>query len=265
MGRKANPDATFIEIEKSFHKNKGKIPEVKEVPIDWSNDGQSSKSLDGLNLVRPVPKKGFEFKDDDNKAIVPEVKKPSWPVRKAMDDVKRSVSNVILRKPSMLNEPDVEDKPSRLRLRPNLSLAMRKEQRKEEGFSDMTLLRKPEPMSVNDSTSTKEENSGDLDAEVAGDMEFKMRKEKLSDGFGDFTLLEKPSAMAVKTELEISHEQLTNADYVESDVVDAIRNEGSRSSFELTGTDSATPNKYGESEDGSLLENLLVRMNLLLV
>lgn len=258
MGRKANPDATYLEIEKIFYKNKGKIPEVKEVPIDWSNDGQSSKSLDGLNLVRPVPKKGFEFKGDDhddNKGVVPEIKKPIRSVRKSVDGIKRSLPNVILRKPTMLNEPDVEDKPSRLRLRPNLSLGMRNEQRKEEGFTDMTLLRKPEPMSVNGSIDKKEENFGDLDAELVGDMELKMRrKEEFNDGFRDFTLLEKPNAVAVKTELESSHEQIANSDSIESDVVDAIGNKGSRGSLDLTGTANATPNKYEESEDGSLLE-----------
>ncbi|PON62826.1 Polyribonucleotide nucleotidyltransferase [Parasponia andersonii] len=249
MGRKANPDASYIEIEKSFYKNKGKIPEVKEVPIDWSNGGQSSKSLDGLNLFRPVPKKGFEIKDDD-KAIVPKIKKP---IRsdKAMDGVKRSVPNVILRKPTMFNEPDVEDKPSRLRLRPNLSLATRNEQRKEVVFTDMTLLRKPEPVSVNDSTNRKEENSGDQDPGVVGDMELKTRKEDLNDGLSAFTLLEKPSAVAVKTELESSHQQFANSDYVDSDVVDATGNEGLS---ELTGIASAALNKYEESEDSSLLE-----------
>ncbi|KAM6582648.1 hypothetical protein CsatB_009650 [Cannabis sativa] len=54
LGRKGNPDVSYIEIEKTFHKNKGKMPDEKEIPIDWSNDGQPSKSLDGLNLVRPA-------------------------------------------------------------------------------------------------------------------------------------------------------------------------------------------------------------------
>ncbi|XP_062074259.1 uncharacterized protein LOC133778378 [Humulus lupulus] len=247
LGRKANPDVSYIEIEKTFHKNKGKMPEVKDIPIDWSNGGQPSKSLDGLNLVRPVPKKGFEFKNDDNKAFVPEIKKPVRPVRKAVDGVKRSLPNVILRKPSMLNEPDVEDKPSRLRLRPNLSLAMGSEQKKDEGFSDMTLLRKPEPMSVSENVDSKEDNSGDLDAVEVGDMELTMKKEELGDGFSDFTLLKKPAAMPVKTVDEGSKEQAANADYVESDVVDAIGNESSRDSLELTGTGN-------ELEDHSILK-----------
>uniref|UniRef100_A0A803PLB5 S1 motif domain-containing protein n=1 Tax=Cannabis sativa TaxID=3483 RepID=A0A803PLB5_CANSA len=248
LGRKANPDVSYIEIEKTFHKNKGKMPDVKEIPIDWSNDGQPSKSLDGLNLVRPVPKKGFEFKDDDDdKAFVPEIKKPIRPVRKGADSVRRSLPNVILRKPSMLNEPDVGDKPSRLRLRPNLSLTMGNVQKKDEGFSDMTLLRKPEPMSANENVDSKEDNSDDVNVEEVGDMELTMKKEELNDGFSDFTLLKKPAAMPVKKVDEGSIQQHTNADYVESGVVDAIGNESSRGSLELTGTGN-------ELEDHSILK-----------
>lgn len=232
MGRKANPDATFIDIEKSFYKNKGKMEEVKGVPIDWAKDGQSSSSLDGLNLIRPVPKKGFEFKSDDNdKPIVSKIKKPSRPVGKAAEGVKRSVPNVILRKPNMVNEPDVDDKPSRLRLRPNLSLKMRNQQAEE--FSDMTLLRKPEPMSVNERSDAKEERKDDV---------------------RDVTLLNKPKAIDIKTEIESSAKQVANVDYVESDVVSATVTNGSKRSSELTGSANVTPSNHEESVEISFTE-----------
>ncbi|XP_024031486.1 uncharacterized protein LOC21407060 [Morus notabilis] len=233
MGRKANPDATFIDIEKSFYKNKGKMDEVKGVPIDWAKDGQSSSSLDGLNLIRPVPKKGFEFKSDDNdKPIVSKIKKPSRSVGKAAEGIKHSVPNVILRKPNMVNEPDVDDKPSRLRLRPNLSLKMRNRQAKEE-FSDMTLLRKPEPMSVNESSDAKEERKDDV---------------------SDVTLLNKPKAIDIKTQIESSAEQVASVDYVESDLVSATVTNGSKRLSELTGSANVTPSNHEESVEISFTE-----------
>ncbi|KAL5551705.1 hypothetical protein UlMin_001881 [Ulmus minor] len=211
MGRKTNPDASYLEIEKSFYKNKGKMPEVKEVPIDWSKDGQSSKSLDGLNLVRPVPKRGFEIKADD-KPAVSEIRRPNRSVGKPVDSVRRSVPNVILRKPTVINEGDVDDRPSRLKIRSNLTLRMRTEPVKEK-FSDMTLLRKPEPTNVNKGVDGNEEISGGEEANVVSDMEFEVRTEEGEGRFSDFTLLNKPKEMPVKKEIEDQFEQFGNADY----------------------------------------------------
>lgn len=230
MGRKANPDATFIEIEKNFYKNKGKIIEVKEVPIDGSKEGQSSSPLDGLNLVRPVPKKGFKFKPDD-KPVVSDTRKPSQSLRKPVDGIRKpSVPNVILRKPTLINEDDVEDKPSRLRIKRNLSLTFKNEVA-EEKFSDMTLLRKPEPMVVNESSKRKEEHFGDAEAKVVRDVELEMGREEV-DGYGsDFTLLEKPETRAI---FESNREQFGNPEHVKSDVVDDFENMGLKGSSDVS-------------------------------
>ena len=82
---------------------------------------QSLSSLDGLDLVRPVPKEGFTFEADDKPM---EMKKPIKKVGNAVGSTKGSVPNVILRKRSMFNEYNVGEKPSRLRIKPNLSLKM---------------------------------------------------------------------------------------------------------------------------------------------
>ncbi|KAJ6415228.1 hypothetical protein OIU84_004087 [Salix udensis] len=113
--------------------------------------------LDGLNLVRPVPKEGFKFQEED-KPESPKIKKSDQPVGKAMNNAKRGVPNVILRKPSLYVEDDVEVRPSRNRVNilPNLTLKMGNDQNKEK-FSDMTLLRKPRPMSVDE-----KQDSGNL-------------------------------------------------------------------------------------------------------
>ena len=206
MGRKANPDASYLEIEKQFYKRKGKLVEIKEVPFDGSKEVQSSSSLDGLNLVRPVPKEGFTFEADDKPM---DMKKPIKKVGKAVGSPKGSVPNVILRKPSRFNEDNVGGKSSRLRIKPNLSLKMGNGQVKDK-FSDMTLLRKPEPVSVNQSIEKKQEPYGNVDAKVVEDAGSMMRREEAIDKVSDFTLLKKPESMSVNTDLENNSEQFGN-------------------------------------------------------
>ncbi|KAK7399230.1 hypothetical protein VNO78_10409 [Psophocarpus tetragonolobus] len=158
MGRKANPDASYIDIEKAFYKNGGK---VVEVPFESSNSKGGKLDDDELGLVRPrhVPAKGVKSKS----AL--EIKKPGLGVRKT------SVPNVILRKPTLFKD---ESTPT-FRMRPNLSLKMRDEQMKDR-FSDMTLLRKPEPPVAN-ATDTLQVHVDDQDP---------------SDQIPHFTLLERP-------------------------------------------------------------------------
>ncbi|KAK7251285.1 hypothetical protein RIF29_34340 [Crotalaria pallida] len=188
MGRKANPDASYLDIEKSYRKKKGKIVEVEEVPFDVSMGRKSSSKLDGLSLARPVPVKGAQFKSDDNQVAL-EIKKPSLPESKAGNAKKTNVPNVILRKPTVYKGDD-EDVLSRLRMRPNLSLNMR-DGEVNDRFSDMTLLRKPEPSVIKD-TDTKQEPATHLEGQRTNDNELEMTKVEPSDEIGNFTLLEQP-------------------------------------------------------------------------
>ncbi|XP_022738074.1 uncharacterized protein LOC111290845 [Durio zibethinus] len=199
MGRKANPEASYIEIEKAFYKNKGKIVEVEEVPFDVEKKSPTT-SFDGLNLVRPVPKKGVKFKADD-KPAVSKIRSPTLSDEKAIDSPKeRRLPNVILRKPTVVNEDDVEDRPSRFRMKSNLSLKMRNETAKEH-YSDMTLLRKPELMSV-DSVDTSLNKKQVIDDSVGP------KKEKeVVDRSGDFTLLKKPELVSVNIKIGEEEEQ----------------------------------------------------------
>ncbi|XP_011022734.1 PREDICTED: uncharacterized protein LOC105124413 isoform X2 [Populus euphratica] len=185
MARKENPDVSYLEVEKSFYKNKGRAIEIKEVPFDVSMKKKPSNVLDGLNLVRPVPKEGFKFQEKDKPVAPPKIKKSNQPVEKAMDNAKHSVPNVILRKPSLYVEDDVEDRPSRNRVNilPNLTLKMGNDQNKEK-FSDMTLLRKPRPMSVDEKP-----DSGNLGTEVNHDG---------AGRYSGFTLLKKPKTMKIE-------------------------------------------------------------------
>ncbi|XP_058731981.1 uncharacterized protein LOC131603610 [Vicia villosa] len=135
MGRKANPDASYLDIEKSFYKRKkGKAVEIEELPfeveIPWAKNSPPES--------RPEP-------NDGDKNVAMEIKKPSSTPSKPGSVRKSSVPKAILRKPSLFKkdeDDEEEDVSSRLMLKPNLSLEMMGGQVKEK-FSDMTLLRKP--------------------------------------------------------------------------------------------------------------------------
>ncbi|XP_008437231.1 uncharacterized protein LOC103482723 [Cucumis melo] len=187
MSKKMNPDASYLEVEKSFYQKKGKSSEVEEL------------SLDGLNLIRPQLKKEMKLKAA-NKPPGPDIKKPSQAVGKVPVSPKGRVPNVILRKPTIYNEDDVEDKPSRLRMKPNLSLKMSNVLTKEK-YSDMTLLRKPEPMTSNE-VIDEEKLSGDGYVDNVENIENRASKGSSSDRIDDFTLSKKPEIGGDKTSLE---------------------------------------------------------------
>ncbi|KAF5937123.1 hypothetical protein HYC85_024629 [Camellia sinensis] len=224
MSRKSNPDVSYLEVEKSFYKKKGKsvTDEIVEVPFDGPEKGQLSDSLNGLNLVRPVPKKGVKF-EVDNKPIESEVKKPSQPVRKPVDINRGSLPNVILRKPTTFNEDDIgPQKPSKLRIKPNLSLKMGKEQTKET-FSDITLLKKPEPVSRDLNLDKKQEPSGDGDAIVTDGIEDNILRTAsvFTEATNDLTLLNPPKQMDFGS--NINEKQKSSEDYEGSSSGDDLR------------------------------------------
>lgn len=203
VARKVNPEASFVEIEKSFYKNKGEIAEVEEIPLDWSKDKKkNSSSLDGLKLVKPVPKDGVKFEKPVMKKPNPALKKP---LEAAAPKVQR-LPNVILRKPSSFYVSNDDDEESKLRLKPNLTLKMRNE-RENERFSDMTLLRKPEPVNV-DAEEEEKALSGGLTMEE-GEQE---------DGtYSQYTLLEKPEARPEPMKIE---EEVEDSGAVESSEIE---------------------------------------------
>ncbi|XP_058075890.1 uncharacterized protein LOC131224640 isoform X2 [Magnolia sinica] len=175
MGRKSNPEVSYLEIEKSFAKKKGKSnAEIVNIPLDWSKQEAepsnstsdmrfSNKNLPvdtNLNLVRPVMKKVIKAETTTNDVPVYTEMKPSQSSQK-INTKDSSVSKVILRKPSALQADDIEtEKSSKLEIKPNLYLKMRKNLNRSpsdmtllkkpmdrnDNFSDITLLKKPEPV-----------------------------------------------------------------------------------------------------------------------
>lgn len=163
MARKANPDVSYLEVEKSFHKNKGKLDEsMFNIPADVNVERQSPDDFakaKNLNLSRPSMRKGVRIAAELNlsrpvmnkgaNAARPVERPASFgalqkPLSRTDSDEKHvAPPNVALRKPDVVQEDDIEsDKQSKLRLKPNLVLKMRED--RDEDLSDMALLKKPE-------------------------------------------------------------------------------------------------------------------------
>lgn len=254
MGRKANPDASYVEIEKSFYKKKG---DIKEVPFEATDKGKSSGSLDGLNLVRPVPKKGVKFQSD--KPTASELRRPTPSVEKSKDSPKSSVPDVILRKPTVFNEDDVEDKPSKLRIKRNLSLRMSNQQAMKERFSDMTLLRKPEPTNVNSDLSREVVPTNDSGSLYGENSELHMRNEEINIDLNDFTQIKKPEAVTDR------HGQVDYAEALSTEEKDLQSVSGeasaSRGEFEASTTSADVALSRIEPKDNFVLGSQLHEQN----
>ncbi|XP_030551680.2 uncharacterized protein LOC115756130 [Rhodamnia argentea] len=257
MGRKANPDASYLEIEKSFYKKKGNI---KEVPFEGTEEGNSSGSSDGLNLVRPVPKKGVKFQSD--KPMASELKRPTPVVEKSKHSLKSSVPDVILRKPTVFNEDDVEDKPSKLRIKRNLSLQMSNQQVMKERFSDMTLLRKPQPTEVNSNLSREVDPTNDSGSVRGRNSELQMQNEEIKVEGNDFTLMKKPEAVTDNHGQVGYSEALTTADGGEKGL-ESVSGETTATTgeFEASSASADVPLYRAEPKDDVVLGSQLHEKN----
>lgn len=244
MGRKSNPDVSYLEIEKLLDKKKGRAFDegIEEVPFDLSDEKESTKSVQGLNLVRPVPKKGIKFEVTD-KPVETNAKSSIQPRKEPSEETKSSVPDVILRKPRSFNEDDDGNgKSTRFGMKPNLSLRMGKEPQKER-FSDFTLLRKPEPMTAESESGEESSSSGspDGEAQMADKIEDRiLRYESTStEGRGSAPLLQKPELMKLDSNTEAEYESpKEHSDLSSSDVITETKADVSNSDNQLkTSTD----------------------------
>ncbi|KAF6135288.1 hypothetical protein GIB67_021650 [Kingdonia uniflora] len=160
VGRKLNPDLTYLEVEKSFGTKKG---ELFDEMLEMEQVVQQQSSKPRLSLVRrPVSAKFKESVSVGNDSNVSKVKKKLSGVVKAPPP-----PSVPLRKPSSAYQEDMikttEEKSSRMRVQSNLVLKMGKEKVKV-SVSDVTLLKKPEPVIADDSVESSSVLSVGLDA-----------------------------------------------------------------------------------------------------
>lgn len=244
MGRKSNPDVSYLEIEKLLDKKKGRAFDegIEEVPFDLSDEKESTKSVQGLNLVRPVPKKGIKFEVTD-KPVETNAKSSIQPRKEPSEETKSSVPDVILRKPrSFKEDDDGNGKSTRFGMKPNLSLRMGKEPQKKR-FSDFTLLRKPEPMTAESESGEESSSSGspDGEAQMADKIEDRiLRYESTStEGRGSAPLLQKPELMKLDSNTEAEYESpKEHTDLSSSDVITETKADVSNSDNQLkTSTD----------------------------
>lgn len=245
MGRKANPDVSYLEIEKLLDKKKGRAVDegVEEIPFDLPGQKKSVKSVQGLNLVRPVLKKGSKF-EETAKPVETSAKSPiSRPMKKASEETKSSVPDVILRKPRSFNEGDGASGSTRFGMRPNLSLRMGNEPQKER-FSDITLLRKPEPLSSGSEVGEEESRSNSLDSKTG------LEENSSTEGSSSAPLLKKPELMKLNSNAEADHDSpkehtehsfndvmTENRDVSNSDNRQATTNTVNQNSFHETNQD----------------------------
>ncbi|XP_050122218.1 uncharacterized protein LOC126599812 [Malus sylvestris] len=123
---------------------------------------------------------------------------------------------------------------------------MRVEQPKEK-FSDMMLLRKPQPVSVDESSENKQEQSSDANKNIIGNAEIEKWREEENDKVHGFTLLEKPKANCVKTKSEDDSEHFENGESSMADVVED--NDSSKDLSEFTASNTIR-NNLEESKGG---------------
>ncbi|KAI3869785.1 hypothetical protein MKW98_030966 [Papaver atlanticum] len=216
IGKKSNPQISYLEIEKSFSRKKKVDDEIVQV-VDLPFDKKSNSSVSNLNLLRPVPKKGVKFEQDivnDDKVNPLLERRRKKVVENFMTETSSSSisdippPNVMLRKPTTSQEDTFDNvKGLRMKIKPNLVLKMRKDDNdnaKEDNFSE--LLRKPEAAVVNttdDDNEHEKKNSADLTGLSSGGFE-------TSD---DFNSVRKPKAAVVSTtDDDNEHEKKNSAD-----------------------------------------------------
>ncbi|KAM0945138.1 putative nucleic acid-binding, RNA-binding domain, S1 [Dioscorea sansibarensis] len=184
MARKLNPDASYLDIEKEYIKKKGKLDDsminaLKGLTLEGklletpqsrylSSQMRGTKSMLGnLNLSRPVMNKGMKASKPDGKPALNE--KPPLPLTEN-DGTKNEVPSIPLRKPTTFQDDESEvDSRSKLKIKPNLSLRMRKDT--DEDLSNATLLKKPEVIKISINPSQENAAFGDSIPSVSTEME----------------------------------------------------------------------------------------------
>ncbi|KAL1559817.1 hypothetical protein AAHA92_10116 [Salvia divinorum] len=243
MGRKSNPDVSYLEIEKLLNKKKGRELDegIEEIPFDLPSQKKSVKSVEGLNLVRPVLKKGIKFEETAKPVETSAKSSISPPMKKASEETKSSVPDVILRKPRSFNENDGASGSTRFGMRPNLSLRMGNEPQKER-FSDITLLRKPEPLTSGSEVGEEGSRPNSLDGKIG------MEDNSSTEGRGSAPLLKKPELIKVNSNAEADHD--SPKEHIElsfNDVMTENRKDVSNSDKRQATTNTVNQNWFHET------------------
>ncbi|KAG6474585.1 hypothetical protein ZIOFF_068523 [Zingiber officinale] len=197
MARKLDPNVSYLDVEKSFYKNKGKMSDYAlNIPSDvileelqppkkpdtsYQKNPQNVKDSN-INLSRPtISRRPKTMKSSEGSIQVQT--QPNH--NRGKTDDRSEPPNISLRKPTVTQDDDFEIN-SKFKIEPNVFLKMRKTS--SEDISNMSLLRKPEVVKPNFESTQQKVSAGDsfqtsLD-EVRGfdsDTEISNKGEMLSD------------------------------------------------------------------------------------
>ncbi|XP_076947431.1 uncharacterized protein LOC143619366 isoform X2 [Bidens hawaiensis] len=200
IGRKTNPEMSYLEIEKLYNKKGLKaFNDIEEVPFDVSDirkkpndslDGlnlsrpvskkgvkfETNNSSDGLNLTRPVPKNGVKFETNNSsdglnltrpvpkKGVKFETNdKPVAPpeVKRPNQPLAKTPSNPVPSVPNVeLRKPTTFNEDDGLTsMKPRSNFSYKVNKEEEERFTDMTMVRKPAPFVQKEETEVVDDDS----------------------------------------------------------------------------------------------------------
>lgn len=196
MARKLDPDVSYLDVEKSFYKNKGKMGDYTlNIPSDviveelrppknpetsYQKNPQNVKDSN-INLSRPTMSKRPNAMRSSEGSI--HVQTQPNQIRGNTIDTNEA-PNISLRKPTVTQDDDFEIN-SKFKIKPSVFLKMRKTS--SEDVSNISLLRKPEvgkpnlesiqqKVSVEDSfqTSLDEVRGSDSETEISNKEEMSL-------------------------------------------------------------------------------------------
>ncbi|WOK94859.1 hypothetical protein Cni_G03564 [Canna indica] len=233
MARKSNPDVSYLDVEKAFRKNKGKLDDYMiNIPSDVKMEDMPSAPLkkdntsdqkvaqnvmDGkINLSRPMMNRGIEAMRSTEKSIMIQTQK-SQIVGNIVD---KNVPNVSLRKPSITQDDDIEMN-SKFKTKPNILFQMRK--KSSEDLCNVPLLKKPEVAQISLDSEQETVTSGDSFQSSPTEMGVPDNDAKvLNEGMkvlNDTNLIE-PTVNSNELQPRISDESSSTTTPVEDDVVE---------------------------------------------
>lgn len=170
MARKLDPNVSYLDVEKSFYKNKGKMGDYAlNIPSDviveelrppkkpdtsYQKKPQNVKDS-SINLSRPT----MSRRPKAMKSSEGSIQAQTQPNQIRGNNVDRSEPpNISLRKPYVTQDDDFEIN-SKFRIEPNVFLKMRKPS--SEDVSNISLLRKPEVVKPNFESTKQKVSAGD--------------------------------------------------------------------------------------------------------
>ncbi|KAG0474673.1 hypothetical protein HPP92_014359 [Vanilla planifolia] len=148
LSRKENPDVSYLDVEKSFRKNKGKLDGTLDMPStlhsgeEHSVQSQKPKELlkqKELNLSRPLMGKVPKSKKDDENNTSIGIQENNL---LGNIQLRNAPSSISLRKPSVFRDDIMKAQNTKLKTKPNLCL--KTSTSAAQTYGEITLLKRPE-------------------------------------------------------------------------------------------------------------------------